>query len=68
MLTVWDYLWALPALLVGAVAMLAADIAASRVAANVAFFVLGLLLVVGARRVSWRLGAPAACVLAVCCS
>lgn len=61
--SVRDYLWALPALLVGAVAMLAADIAASRVAANVAFFVLGVLLVVGARSASWRLGAPAACVL-----
>jgi hypothetical protein len=62
-LTAWDYLWALPALLVGAVAMLAADIAGSRVAANVAFFVLGLLLVVGARSVSPRLGARAACAL-----
>ncbi len=62
-MTVRDYLWALPALLVGAVAMLAADVAAGRVAANVAFFGLGGLLVAGARRASWRPEAPAACVL-----
>lgn len=62
-MTVRDHLWALPALLVGAVAMLVADVAASRVAANVAFFVLGVVLVGGVRRVGRRPGAMAACVL-----
>lgn len=63
MLTVRDYLWGLPALLVGAVAMLAGEVGVSRVGANVAFFLLGLAIVLGARRVRRRPGVPAACVL-----
>lgn len=63
-LTTKDQLWALPALTIGAIAMLAADIGIGRVAGNVAFFTVGLLLVAGARTVRWRPGTPAACVLA----
>jgi cell division protein FtsW (lipid II flippase) len=63
MLTARDYLWALPALLIGAVAMLAGEVGAGRVAANLAFFLLGLAIVADVASVSWRPGVAAACVL-----
>ncbi|MDA0179787.1 hypothetical protein OJ997_05740 [Solirubrobacter phytolaccae] len=52
-----EYWWGLPALLVGVVAMIQGDVASSRPAANVAFFLLGFGAVLLMRRATVKPGA-----------